>query len=151
MESTAYAGLRPRFGLTFQNEQKVTDFAVVEEIGHDSRDEHGNALAHKERKFDYIASILFEPETGVLAVEECRGNLEHRAIKVRAPAYTSAGAHWWEQHCCAYGFLKVQRALSLAGLNFVNVGVPAPMALRATGSMELGTALGMIRYVPSVN
>jgi hypothetical protein len=50
-----------------------------------------------------------------------------------------------------HGFLKVQRPFSLFGSNLASVGVLAPTAIKATGSVEFGTALGMMRYVPSVN
>jgi hypothetical protein len=44
-----------------------------------------------------------------------------------------------------HGVLKFQRALSLLGSNLVSVGVLPPTAVRARGSLELGTALGMMR------
>ena len=49
------------------------------------------------------------------------------------------------------GLLKLQRALSLLGSNLASVGVLRPAAVNATGSLELGIDLGMMRYVPSVN
>src|ERR1035437_8624137 len=50
-----------------------------------------------------------------------------------------------------HGCLKFQRALSLLGSNLASVGVLAPTAVRTTCSVEFGTDLGMMRYVPSVN
>ena len=47
--------------------------------------------------------------------------------------------------CRRYGFLKFQRALSLLGSNLASVGVLRPAAVRATGSLESGTDLGMMR------
>ncbi len=44
-----------------------------------------------------------------------------------------------------HGVLKFQRALSLLGSNLASVGVLPPTAVRARGSLELGTALGMMR------
>ncbi len=44
-----------------------------------------------------------------------------------------------------YGVLKFQRDLSLLGSNLASVGVLAPTAVRARGSVESGTTLGMMR------
>lgn len=43
------------------------------------------------------------------------------------------------------GALKVQRPLSLMGSNLASVGVLPPTAVKARGSVELGTTFGMIR------
>ena len=49
------------------------------------------------------------------------------------------------------GVLISQRCLSLSGLNLASVTELAPIAERASGSVVLGTALGMMRQVPSVS
>ena len=54
-------------------------------------------------------------------------------------------AHAHLSICRLHGFLKFQRALSLLGSNLASVGVLSPTAVRAMGSLELGTALGMMR------
>jgi hypothetical protein len=43
------------------------------------------------------------------------------------------------------GLLKFQRALSLPGSNLASVGVLRPTAVRAMGSLQSGTDLGMMR------
>lgn len=57
----------------------------------------------------------------------------------------------WRTIGTLQGLLKLQRALSLLGSNLASAGVLRPTAVSATCSLELGTDLGIIRYVPSIN